>query len=65
MIKRTIKEVSAALSPAPSAILPNSSSAIGTRPVSRTVTPDMGESPSLRAVSRMKSDALSPGINAE
>jgi hypothetical protein len=63
-IKRTIKAVAAALSPAPSAMVSNSSSAIGTRPVNLTVTPNLGESPRLRAVSRMKLDALSPGINA-
>ncbi len=40
MMKRTIKEVATALSPAPSAIVANSSSAIGTRPVSLIVTPD-------------------------
>ena len=63
-IKRTIKAVTAALRPAPSATFANSSSAIGTRPVNLTVTPDLGEIPRSPALWRMKSDALSPGINA-
>ena len=47
MIKRTIKPVAAALSPAPSAMFPNSSSAIGTRPGQSYRHPGFGGKPKI------------------
>ncbi len=60
----TAAAVSSTLSSAPSATVANSSSAMATGPVRRTVTPLSGVSPSVAAVARIVSDAAAPGSSA-